>query len=217
MTAHNATVAEAYTTYTTAPGERATITLPDGGTVALNVASRLKVPLNYMTDNHTVRLDGEGLFTVPHRTGTSLTVIAGAATVRVLGTSFTVRHYVTDTVTTVAVRDGKVAVGSAVVTANRSVVVGRNGIPSSQPVDTSLFTFATGTLTLNGLSLPAAIVELDRWYDADIRLADSTLTARRIGGEFATGSLADLVTILKMTLNVRVVRDGRVLTIFSER
>ena len=54
-----------YTTYATAPGQRATITLPDDNTVALNVASRLEVPTNYGRGNHMVRLPvGEALFNV---------------------------------------------------------------------------------------------------------------------------------------------------------
>ncbi|HXC24982.1 MAG TPA: FecR domain-containing protein, partial [Gemmatimonadaceae bacterium] len=68
-----------------------------------------------------------------------------------------------------------------------------------------------------GLPLPAAIVELDRWFDADIRLGDPMLEKQRIKGEFAAGSLADLSAILELTYNVRVVRDGRVLTLYPRR
>ena len=47
-------------TYSTGDGQRANITLPDGGMVALNVASRLEVPMDYMAGNHTVQILGEG-------------------------------------------------------------------------------------------------------------------------------------------------------------
>jgi len=201
-------------TYTTGNGERATITLPDGGTVALNVASRLDVPMDYMAGNHTLRLVGEGLFTVPHHEGTPVTVVAGTTRARVLGTSFVVRQYATDTVTLVAVRDGKVAVGAAVVATQQVAEVGRTGVPHVRSSDASLFTFATGVLTIDGLPLPAAIVELDRWFDADIRLGDPRLATRFVKGKCAAGSLGDLAEILELTFNVRVVRDGRVLTLY---
>jgi ferric-dicitrate binding protein FerR (iron transport regulator) len=204
-------------TYTTGNGERATITLPDGGTVALNVASRLDVPLDYMAGNHTVRLVGEGLFTVPHHEGAPFIVMAGGTAARVLGTSFIVRRYATDTATLVAVSDGKVAVGSTVVTAHHLLEIGQNSTAHMRSSDTSLFTFATGVLTLNNLLLPAAIVELDRWYGADIRLGSPTFATKHLEGKFVAGSLGDLAQILESTYGVHVVRDGRVLTLYPRR
>jgi ferric-dicitrate binding protein FerR (iron transport regulator) len=209
--------APAVLTYATGNGQRATITLPGGGTVALNVASRLEVPLDYMAGHHTVRLVGEGLFTVPHHEGAPFIVMAGGTAARVLGTSFVVRRYATDTAMLVAVRDGKVAVGSTVVTAHHLLEVGRNSTPQMRSSDTSLFTFATGVLTLNNPLLPAAIVELDRWYDADIRLGSPALATEHLEGRFAAGSLGDLAQILASTFGVRVVRDGRVLTLYPRR
>jgi transmembrane sensor len=207
----------AYTTYVTANGERATITLPDGNTVALNVASRLQVPTNYDAGNHLVRLPvGEALFTVSHHTGTPFTVVAGTTTARVLGTNFLVRHYRTDTVATIAVADGKVAVGNTVVTAQQLVEVGRAGVLRMRPVDASSFTFATGVFTLEATRLSNAIPELDRWYDADIRLGDPTLAVKQIEGKVRAGSLSDLVELLEWTCEVRVVRNGRVLTLYPK-
>jgi ferric-dicitrate binding protein FerR (iron transport regulator) len=201
-------------TYTTGNGERANIRLPDGNTVVLNVASRLDVPMDYMAGNRSVRIIGEGLFTVQHHTDKPFTVLAGGVATRVLGTSFVVRWYDTDTNTMVAVRDGKVTVGTTVVTANRLVEIGRDGVPHVRPADVSRFTFASGMLTIDDLPLSAAIRELDRWYDADIRLGDTALATQLVKGEFAAGSLTDLAAMLEWTFNVRAVRAGRVLTLF---
>lgn len=205
---------QAVTAYVTGKGERADITLPDGSTVVLNVASRLEVPADYLTGDRTLRLHGEALFTVQHHSDTPLTIVSEGATTRVLGTSFIVRQYATDTVTTVAVRDGRVAVGPAVVAANQLVEVRRGTIVAHGAATPAHFSFATGTLTLDGLRLPEAIAELDRWYDADIRVGDPALASQGIGGKFAAGSLADLAGNLELALNVRVVREGRVLTLY---
>jgi transmembrane sensor len=209
---HRAT-AQSSLIYTTGNGERANITLPDGGTVALNVASRLEVPLDYMSGDRTVWLTGEGLFTIPHHDRVPLTVRTDVAVVRVLGTSFVVRRYATDTATLVAVREGKVMVDGAVVTAAHLVEVGHNGVSPVRLSDETPFMFATGVLTLNGVSLLDAIPELDRWYGADIRLGSPTLATHHLKGEFAAGSLADL-GMLEFALGVRVVREGRVLTLY---
>lgn len=203
-------------TYATRNGQRATITLSDGTIVVLGVASRLDVPADYPLGNRALRLSGAALFTVAHRDGSPVTVAAGNATARVLGTSFVVRHYPTDTVTTVAVRDGKVGVRSVVVTAAQQAVVGRAGMVHVQSVDSSQFSFVSGVLTLNGGLLPDVIPDLDRWYDVDIRLGDPSFRTRRLTGEYATGSLADVALLLEMTFNARVVRDGRVLTLYPK-
>jgi len=201
-------------TYTTGNGQRANITLPDGSTAALNVASRLEVPADYAVGHHTVRLTGEALFTVTRREAMPFTVISGSATARVLGTSFVVRHYPGDSVATVAVRDGKVSVRSIVLTAERQVEISRTGMMHVSRVDPSRFSFATGVLTFDGVPLRDAIVMLDRWFDADIRLGDATLGTQKVAGGFTAGSLSNLTESLELMFNVRVVQDGRVLTVY---
>jgi transmembrane sensor len=207
-------------TYATARGQRATITLPDGSTVLLNVASRLQVPADYAAGHRTMQLTGEALFTVAHHSGGAFTVVAGPSTTHVLGTSFVVRHYASDTAAVVAVRDGKVAVGattrhSAVVTASEQIAVGSRGLGPVRPADVAVSSFVNGVLTLTGVSLPDAIPELNRWYDADIRLGDPQLATKGVTSEFAAGSLADLTELLEGIFNVRVVRVGRVLTLYA--
>lgn len=201
-------------TYTTGNAERATVSLPDGNTIMLAVASHVDVPTDYQSGNHTIHLTGAALFVVTHHAEQPLTVVTSAATTRVLGTSFVVRQYPTDPVTTVAVREGKVMVRSLVLTANQQVEI-RPGI-KGQPhtADPAQFSFASGVLTLHDVSLPVAIQELDRWYDADIRLGDPRLRAQGITGEYTAGSVADLANLLAMTFDVRIVRHGRVLTLY---
>jgi ferric-dicitrate binding protein FerR (iron transport regulator) len=210
------------TVYATGNGQRATIVLPDGTHVVLNVASRLEIPANYAAGNRTVRLRGAALFSVAHRDGAAFTVLTGATATRVLGTSFVVRHYATDSVTTVSVRDGRVGVRPNAIMRQHVVDAGQQAqmsgaggvhIGEAKP---SQFTFAVGVLTIDGLPLSSAIVELDRWYDTDIRVSDPSLASMHIRGEFAAGSRADLAAMLEWTLNVRVVQDGRVLTLYRK-
>jgi transmembrane sensor len=210
----NANLANHASTYTTANGERATITLPDGSTVTLNVGSQLHVPANFATGNRTVQLAGEAFFTVNSHAGSPFTVIAGPSTTRVLGTQFVVRYYVTDTSATVAVREGKVMVQSSVLTGAQQIQVGKFGVAHSvEPASPHQFTFAAGILTLPPMSMADAIAELNRWYNTDIQLADASLRNERISGQFPAGSISDLSAHLEWLFNVRVVREGRILTL----
>jgi len=202
-------------TYSTAKGERATIMLPDGSSVALNTASRLEVPTDYVAGNHTLHLTGEALFTVMHHDRNPIVVILDDNTaVKVLGTVFAVRQYPGEQAASVAVQEGRVSVRTTVVAAGQQAIVGPGAAIQLRSASPAQFSFANGVITLDGMPLTDAIPQLNRWYDADIRLGDSSLAQQRIGGTFGAGSLTDLQRVLELTFNVRVVRDGRTLTLF---
>jgi ferric-dicitrate binding protein FerR (iron transport regulator) len=207
------------TTYTTRNGQRAEIKLPDGTRVSLNVASRLDVPADFVAGDRTVTLYGEALFSVAHQSGAAFTVLSGQTRTQVLGTTFAVRHYANDTIAFVAVRDGKVSVHSPVmpsviVTAQRQVTMTAAGDIHLQSATPERFAFASGVLPLDGIPLKDAITDLDRWYDADIRIPDTTLATEHIRATLPAGSLTDLADILEFMFAARVVRQGRVLTLY---
>jgi ferric-dicitrate binding protein FerR (iron transport regulator) len=205
------------TTYATRNGQRAEITLPDGSVVTLNVASRLRVPTNFAEGNRWVQLSGEAMFTVAHHRNAPFTVVTGRAVTRVLGTTFVVRNYATDARTTVAVRDGKVSVNdTTIVTSQEQAIVDPISGTHVQPASTAQFAFAAGVLELENVPLQDAVPALNRWYDADINIADSTMATAVVQGTFPSGSLSDLVKMLTFTFGARVVRQGHVLTLYSK-
>ncbi len=204
------------TVYTTPAGQQSNIILPDGSKVLLNVASRLEIPVDFATGNRHVRLDGAAHFTVVPEKHAPFTVTAGGTTARVLGTTFTVRHYASDTSVTVAVRNGKVAVGPVVVAANYQVDVAQNGSTLLTAAKSDQFSFASGTLLLDGVRFKDAIPELNRWYNADIRIADSTLAESRIRVSLSAGSVTDLAMVLEFMLNAVAERQGQILTFYSK-
>ncbi len=65
-----------------------TDTLPDGTMVTLNAHSRLTYPLKFAGKERLVQLEGEAFFEVAHDPQHPFRIHAGAADVRVLGTSF---------------------------------------------------------------------------------------------------------------------------------
>jgi len=199
-------------------GQRATIALPDGSRVMLNVASRLDVPSDFAAGNHVLHLDGEASFAVAHHDGAPLTVVSGDITTQVLGTTFVIRHYASDGSTTVAVRDGRVSVRSTlqpiVLTAEQQVRIDGSGSAQIGPMDAQLFAFETGVLSITKTTLRDVIPELNRWYDAEVRLGDPALGGLVLTSRLGAGSVAELTTMLELTFGVRVVRDGRVLTVY---
>ncbi len=204
----------ALATYVTANGERARVELKDGTIVMLNVASRLRVPEDFGPKNRTVWLDGEAYFNVAHVAGAPFTVQAGATHTRVLGTEFVVRSYQPADVR-VAVRAGKIAVNGAVLGANDIAVAGQNGVVTvrrNQRIDAA-FGVAEGRLVLTDVPLREAAADLERWYDVKLRFGDSTVSYLPISAVLPSGSAGDLVEVLRLTFGVRVVQQGRILTI----
>lgn len=207
---------EQYSTYTTLNGERARITLPDGTGIILSVASRLQIPADYSAGNRTVRLDGEAFFSVASRTDAPFIVVAGPSTTRVLGTEFVVRHYETDSLATVTVRSGRVSVGASIVGAMQQVSVGKDSIAKVQSSDLRVFAFTNGIMTLPSTTLGEAISDLNRWYGADIRIADPAIRRLHVEGDFLAGSTSDLAQHLELGFDLRVLRQGRILTLLPK-
>lgn len=203
-------------TYTTPNGQLSSLTLPDGSTVVLNVSSRLEVPTSYNVNDRTVRLQGEAFFNVVADSKRPFVVVTPRSSTRVLGTSFVVREYRTDTVTVVAVKTGEVAVQKVVVSGQQQVTINQDGMARLAPAPRDFTTFTSGILSLDRVPLSEAVVDLGRWYNVEIRLNDAALKTQEITGKFAMGSPNDLVAILQMTFDIRVVREGRVLTLYSK-
>jgi transmembrane sensor len=132
----------------------------------------------------------------------------------VLGTEFGVRAYRAAPIR-VAVQDGRVAVGGAIVGAHDIAHVhgGTVSVTHAATLD-SEFAFARGELVFAETPLAEAIPDLNRWYDADVRLGDATLGAQRLTGTLANGTRADLARHLGAILNARVVHVGKTLTIY---
>lgn len=210
-------IASNVSVYTTNNGDRATITLPDGSTVLLNVGSRLEVPGNFATGTRSLKLTGEGLFNVKHQSGAPFTVVSGSTVTRVLGTTFVVRKYDTDVGTMVAVKDGKVQVESEILTESERVFIDGAGAVTKAIATDAQFSFAANVLKIEGVQLAEAIHDLNRWYDVDIRLSSNSeeLGKRVVQGDFAVGTRNDIASIISFMFNVRVERQGRILTIHS--
>jgi transmembrane sensor len=97
--------------YTTLPGERATIHLPDGSQLTLAGGSTLRISADFGKNSREISLDGEAFFDVVHDTNRPFRVHIKDAIVEDVGTSFDVRSYSGDPTVIVAVKEGAVTLG----------------------------------------------------------------------------------------------------------
>jgi transmembrane sensor len=203
----------------TAAGAIDTLRLADGSTVVLGPGSTLAVGA-FGTRIRETTLDGQAFFDVVHDDARPFVVRTSSATLRDIGTSFSVRSD--------AGRGTRVAVSSGAVDV---VAVGAAGAPTvlhagdRAEVTEGRMRVERGTVTPDELSwtrgvlelrdAPLAVVaeELRRWYGVKLLVSDSTIAARRVTATFQDASADELGRVLAAVLATTVTRNGDTLRV----
>ena len=224
----------------TAPlGKRAELSLPDGSTVTLGPGSTLSYPVDFARRRE-VRLDGEAHFRVTSMAahpffvglGTlgsnnisvdrptsaaawhAFSVRAGEAGRARFPSDFVVRAYPEDEYPRVAVREGAVVLSGQVIDPGELGRLSASGGPVVEAADTAVwFSWTTGKLTFTN-ALRDALPRLNRFYDLDLRVADSSL-----GDAVLVASLPDTLVegtldMIALALTARMEQRGRVVTFY---
>ena len=205
--------------YTTLRGQRAEALLADGSRAWLNADSKLLVPAGYGSRSREVHLTGEAFFEVVHDDRRPFVVRAGASVTEDLGTEFVVRAYPGDSVATVVVVSGRVALraespggkGGVAMEPNQLGRVDRSGVITITPdIDVGPYVaWRTGRLEFRRVPLARVIEDLERTYDVTLVLADTTLASVPVTAVLDRQPLEAALRILSQSLDVRVVRRGQ--------
>lgn len=215
--------------YATAPGQRATLLLPDGSRLTLAPASRVRIPVAFGRTARGVSLDGEAFFDVVHDTTRPFRIFAKHAIAEDIGTRFSVRAYAEDSTVGVAVEEGAVTLGSASVTLSdrpQGVVLtagefgtlapaGRVTMARGQSAADEL-AWVTGRLVLSDVPLGDAVLRLGRWYGVEVRLAAPALAGRRVTATFDGETAPDALRFVASFLDLDISRTGNQYTLRSK-
>jgi ferric-dicitrate binding protein FerR (iron transport regulator) len=211
-------------TYTTAPGQVAALRLSDGTRVIL--APRTAVHLaGFGSASRMVTLDGEAYFDVTRSTGTPFVVRTGVVNVRVLGTTFLVRHY-NDPYgnegpgVRVAVTSGKVSVATegrpepGVIVSAGKVAVMTDSLTSVRTVDNvnAETEWVRGGVAFYHAPVPEVLATLTRWYGYAFKSADTTLAHQYVTLWLSTRSSAEALATLEQLLDVTLTVTGDTIT-----
>ena len=181
-----------------------------------------------------VELSGRALFDVKHDEARPFIVETATATTQDVGTSFVIAAYPEARATEVAVVEGSVALWDRPAAPSSSArVSGLDGPRMIRPLmlltagdvgtlDTngtatrrrgvameSYVSWTRGVLRFDQTPLREVVAQLSRWYDLDIRLADSALGARRLTAEVRTETASEALQRIGLTLDVKVELQGR--------
>lgn len=208
--------------FSTGKGETKVVALKDGSVVTLNTASEIQV--NYSDALRSVELiRGEALFDVAKIKARPFVVAAGDTSVRVVGTSFTVRHLDAAPVQ-VLVREGIVEVSKPAagitpvrITANNMAVAAPDGgaaisasvIPVAQ-LHRQL-AWQSGQIAFEGETLAQAVEEFSRYSDTRIVIDDPGLAKEEIAGLFKATDPIGFAQTIAISLNAHAsIGEGEV-------
>lgn len=193
--------------YSTAIGQRTSITLYDGTLVTLAPGTIIR------GSNRNIYLAGEAVFTVKRHSGNPFVVTTAHTATRVLGTTFGVRAY--DDNVKVAVRDGKISINnSQILSAGDIANVTNNNVEVEHNANVnSVLAWTSGRLEYHSALLTEVVPDIERWYGVRLHLADPSLETQRFTGTLKPGSVAELANILELTYKAKVTRVGNVLTL----
>lgn len=194
----------------TAIGERDSLQLADGSRVVLNSATHLRIERR-LRSRQIELLAGEAAFTVAHGDKPFI-VRSQDVTVRDIGTVFNVRS--DGRGVAVAVLEGEVEVSTRQSAPQRLqggkqklAHAGRIGASEAANME-RVTAWQHGKLRFDGTPLSEVIVDIQRYRQAPVRLADPRIASLRVSGEFDSDAVESLLDLLPAILPVALIRSG---------
>jgi len=217
----DANESEQYATLITPYGGQYKITLPDGTTVLLNAASKLKYPLHFSAEERVVELEGEAFFVVNEQRTPSLDkvpfrVVTAGQIVEVLGTQFNVRAYGDEDEMKTTLAKGKVKISSQGGGHSIFLEPGEQGllkdnILTKSPTDVETdIAWKNGEFAFHSASLKSVMRNISRWYDVEVVYEDETVSQRKFSGSVSRfDRVSTVLNILHQTGDVNFEIKGK--------
>lgn len=203
----------------TEKGQRTTLKLSDGSEVILNSASEIKFPDKFSGKERVVYLNGEAYFKVVHNESFPFQVIISNGIIRDIGTEFNVKAWKQDGVADVTVKEGEIAVLSENQKQNQIVYLSRGqsskltetGVtqPESVNIERKLG-WLKGNLYFENSTLSDVFKMIDRSYDFNCTIKDSSLLSLHLTANFKGETAKNIARIIALTLNLgyKFTEDG---------
>ena len=196
------------------------LTLSDGTRIRLDAGSTLRYPESFRGDERRVFLGGEGYFEVAPDADRPFRVRLEHAVVEVLGTRFNVRAWQPEQRVTVAVAEGMVALISGreeeaveIGTGQMSTLPGSGPPSEPRPADIDRHLgWMRQEAFFDDAPLRDVLFQLERWYDVEFALEDTSMAAERLSVHIRGESLEGVLELISALTGLDFRRDdGRVL------
>jgi len=197
------------------------VILEDGSQITINRDSWIRYKKKFASTGRKVFLNGEAWFDVARDTARPFVIDAGPALVEVLGTSFNVNAYKGNSTVEITVESGMVALTAKQEkqTMQEQIVLqaGNSGsyhkqdqelvlIPAADPNNIA---WKTRDLYFDGATLQEVVDLVNVVYDARLIIANEELALCPITVTFSHQSLDAILNVLKVTLDLEVIRTDK--------
>ena len=211
-------------TMSTPKGGQYRLILPDGTIVWLNAASSVTYPAAFAAGARNIKMTGEAWFEVAPEKGKPFMVdINGEGFVEVLGTAFNINAYKDNGTVKTTLVNGKLRVRNAPIrqTAADAVVLlpGQQAIQETHSLQVmndvnlaQVLAWKNGIFDFNGASFRQLMMEVERWYDVDVKYEGAMPDIRFKGKMDRAIKLAGVIRFLN-DYGVHAQLEGRILII----
>ncbi len=197
-------------------GEQVQVVLQDGTTVQLNSGSQLQYPKSFGLFTRKVKLSGEAYFSVAKEKGRPFIVNLNEIDVKVTGTRFNAKSYITDNIITVSLEEGNVIILD---TNNKEypLKVGeiadydrKTGICTVNEVEDMTLHTAWRTKNLNFYRTPLKEIlkTLERQYDVQFLVNDSSLLNYKFSFSTSRVNAKEILEDLEKVSKIRFAKNG---------
>ncbi len=191
------------------------LNLPDGSQVDLNAGSSLKYKLQ-RSGIRMVSLEGEAFFDVSLDEYSPFIIRAGNATVRVTGTSFSVRIVSGSKRVEVYVESGNVQLYPArqenhmlILGAGQMGVLEQNRLSMNTDIEPNHLSWKTRKLVFRETRLGDVAGVLNRTYSRKVLFTSESLEDCLFTGTFDAQPIDSVVRVIRLAFDLDVERDGR--------
>ncbi len=196
------------------------VLLADGSKVYLNRNSRLTYPENFRSDSRKVSLVGEAFFDIAADASRPFIIDAGKASVKVLGTSFSVMTDNGNNEVEVYVESGTVMLFSE--NGSHNVILepqclGRisdRGASQAVNTDANYLSWHTDMLVFDGERLETVFADLKRTFNISIVAADPVINEYRLTSPFVDQPHDTIIRVICTTFNLHSVREEGVYRLY---
>ena len=200
---------ESNSLYQTAFAEQKNILLPDGTEVNLNVGSSLEQFPFEGQEMRKVNLRGEGFFQVAKDKSHPFEISTQSTKILVLGTAFNVTSYDEDDLIEISVTEGTVNVSlqwesfsvDETITIGQKISIDKaNNTYEVLEFNTPIH-WKSQILNFDQAEFAQVINSLQRWYDVDLAVKDSSLYTLKLSGQFKDKDIDEVIAAIGFLAN----------------
>lgn len=202
-------------------GKTYELNLADGTRVMLNSRSELIYPDNFTEHTREVTLIGEAYFDVAKDASKPFIVKANGIDVKVLGTSFNVSCYETQSTIETTLVEGKVAVilpdrKEEVITPSQQLVFDKaKKTAATATVDTRIYTsWINNKLIFKNERIDVILAKLQYWYDFEFEYDNENIKENRFSLEIDKNTdLNKILDLINFTSNIKLIKTDHKITL----